>query len=363
MARTLSAALLAAQQAASRTPAIRILINGVNYSSRLLLLEHREEPYRDEATIVLNNSDRGLYSVSLPTSNLMGYRFRIAYGYYTGEIVAEPNGDGAGNEYVETADLWVKTQQIVSEEGHNVCILGCQGQWYYLREQRVMATLDAEAVKALDPAKVTNDPYFKKVFDGTMTVYQLIESVLENAIGWTLNAVPATNDGIIAAYKPVFTLEELPYAGVSLRKLIMMTKCYLRPKANLIWEVVYPQTTDLVNETYYSGQSPFFTKYGESMALVIPNRPVVFAGNPKGETPWPTPVIIGDTGAYTGNYVQVMEPEVAPAITTQTDADNRASVLLTRHESENRLSGSLIAYHDSRVELYDKVNVIDSRGT
>ena len=359
MARTLSADLLAAQQATGRKPAIRININSVDYSSRLLLLEHHEEPYRDYATIILNNADRGLDSVSTGTTNLLGRRFRIAYGHYTGQTVAEPNGDGAGNEYVDSADLWVKSQQMVSSEGQLVVQLYCEGQWMYAREQRVMAL--AEQIAVGDPDEVGSDPYFASVFERTKTIYELIESVIENALGWTLSAAPATDDGILTNFKPVFTLEELPYAAMVLRRLVSMTKCYLRPKANLTWEVVFPQTSDSVDETYYSDQTPFFLEYAEMLNLLIPNRIVVFAGNPDNLDEWPEPVIIGDTGAYSGNYDEVLECHLASTIITTTDAQNRADAIKARYQAET-LAGYLIVYHDARVELYDRVAVYDSRG-
>ncbi|KKK73008.1 hypothetical protein LCGC14_2898190, partial [marine sediment metagenome] len=217
--RTLSAALLAAQQADNRVPAIRILINSINYSSRLLFLEHREEVYRDSATIVLDNADRGLDSVATADSNLLGFRFRIAYGYDTGNAVAEPNGDGVSKEYSESADLWVKTQQMISEEGNLTCVLGCEGQWSYLRERHIIALL--ESIVGIDPSEVIDDPYFKKVFDATKTVYELLEQVIENAFGTTpgmsLNAFAGVQDGIINAFRPIFTLEENPYAAVVLK--------------------------------------------------------------------------------------------------------------------------------------------------
>lgn len=361
MARTLSADLLTAQQATQRKPAIRILINDVDYSDRLLFLEHHEEPYRDYATIILSNSDRGLDDVATEDNNLTGYRFRIAYGYYTGQTVAEPNGDGAGNEYVDSADLWVKSQQMISSPGQLVCVLYCEGQWAYLREQRVMALPDPSAIEVFDPSKVTDDPYFISTFEGTKSVYSLIESVLESAMGWTLDAAPATDDGILTDFSPHYSLEELPYAAAVLRDLIMMTKCYLRPKANLTWEIVYPQDTDTVDESFYSYQSPYFLEYAEKTNLITPNRIIVFAGNPDKLTVWPEPIIVGDSGAYIGNYDEVKEPTLAWTITSQTDADNRAEAIKTRYQAELQ-AGYLIVYHDARVELYDKVQVFDSRG-
>ena len=357
--RTLSAALLAAQQATKRIPAIRILINSVDYSSRLLRLEHREEPYRDYARIVLNNADRGLDSVASLSTNLLGYRFRIAYGYDTGEVVAEPNGDGVSKEYSETADLWVKTQQMITEPGGLVCVLECEGQWGYLREQHVMALIDQ--VQLGDPSEVTDDPYFVAAFDKTKTVYELIESVIQNAFGWTLNATPSPDDGILnGPFKPYFSLEKWPYAATVLTDLIEMTKCYLRAKANLTWDILYPQEDDSVDETYYSNQSPYFLRYAESLSLVVPNRVVVFAGNPLNEIPWPEPVIVGDTGAYSGSYVEVLEPKFAPSIESQPYAEDLANAILTRYNSE-RLSGYLLIHHDARVELYDKPRIEDLR--
>ena len=366
--RTLSAALLAAQQADNRVPAIRVLINSVDYSSRLLFVEHHEEPHRDYTTIVLDNADRGLDSVATASTNLLGHRFRIAYGYVTGNVVAEPNGDGATKEYVDSADLWVKGQQMISKEGQLFCVLFCEGQWTYLREQHVMAMPAATSIEITAPSKVkaeieggnADTPYFAAVFERTKTVYELIELIIEGAFSWTLNATPSPDDGILNDFRPVKSIEEHPYASVLLRELIQMTKCYLRPKANLIWEIIFPQESDAADETYYSSQSPYFLEYAENISLVIPNRIVIFAGNENNETPWPTPVIVGDTGAYSGSYVEVLEPDVAPTIMSQTDADNRAAAILTRYNSE-RQSGYIVIHHDARVELYDKVEALDSR--
>ena len=346
MARAVSGTLLAAQQAPKRKPYTRVVINSVDYSSRVLFIEHHEEAYRDYATIILDNHDRIFDFVSLS-----GYRFRIGYGLTT----------GAGSEYYETADLWVKTQSKVSSPGQLVCQLYCEGQWMYMRDQRMMALLNELAVG--DPDKVGADPYFIGTFEKTKTVYELIESVIENAMGWTLNAFAGTQDGIINSFKPVYSLDGLPNAADVLGGdeigLIRMTKCYLRPKANLTWDIVFPQDTDAVNEYYYSNQTPQFYEFSENDALVVPNRVVVFADyDPDAPE---EPIIVGDTGAYSGVYDEVLHFVLAPTIDNQTDADNLAAAVLTRFKAEE-LAGYLIVPHDSRVELYDRVKVEDWRG-
>ena len=363
MARTLSATLLAAQKATSRIPYIRVVINSVDYSSKVLFVEHHEEPYSDYATIVLNNADRGLDSVATLTTNLLGRRFGIGYGYTT----------GAGNEYSESADLWVKQQKMVSMPGSLTCELYCEGQWEYLSEQRLMAGVTG-GMAIGDPDEVGDDPYFISVFERTHTVYELLEMVLGAAgafgttPGMTLSAAPSPDDDILSEFKPYFTLDGLPYASEVLRRLIIMAKCYLRPRANLVWQVVYPQTSDAADATYYSRSTDalsnnemVFKSYAEALNLVIPNRYVVFCNNPDDLEEWPEPVMVGDSGAYSGNYDEVLDFQVDGTIILQGDANKRAAALLTRRKAEG-LAGYLIIPHDARVEMYDKVEVNDQRG-
>jgi hypothetical protein len=368
--RTISTALLSAQQSSSRVAAIRISINDVDYSDRLLFIEHHEEAYRDYATIHLNNSDRALDAVNAYDTNLLGYRFRVAYGYYTGEIVAEPNGDGAGKEYVDSPDMWVKNQHMISAPGQSFLELYCEGQWSYAKEKRVMALADSEGnatgdIESLDPNDVTTDPYFLAIFDRTKTVYELLTGVL-TAMGWTLSAAPSPDDEILTTFKPYLSLEALPYAATVLRdNLIAMTKCYLRAKANLVWEIVYPQSTDVAVATFYSSQAPYFLEFMSSQNILIPNRIVVFANDPLDEYGttgvWPQPVMVGDTGEYTGNYTEIIEAVPMRMITVQEDADKIAAAILARYKAE-QLSGYLVVYHDCRLELYDKIDVVDTRG-
>ena len=55
--RTIHADLVNAQDSGAADPFIYLEINSVDYSSRLISLEHREEQYRDRAVIILANSD------------------------------------------------------------------------------------------------------------------------------------------------------------------------------------------------------------------------------------------------------------------------------------------------------------------
>lgn len=330
--RSISGTLEAAQKAASSTPYIRIRIGGHSYSSRLLQLEHREEAYRDSATIVLRNNDRALDDV-----DFIGEYFEIGYGHKT----------GAGNEYSNAPGLWVKSQQFLSMQGVLTCMLQCQGMWGLLGEMRVMIGGDP--------------PAYDITYDRTHTVYELIEAVLA-AVDFDVSLVES--DGIIDSFKPLFNINELPYetAAAVLYRLISMTKCYLRPKSSKAFEIVYPQESDSRDEVYYSDKGHYFFENIESVNLLVPNSIVVFC-NQGEDGSWESLItgIAKDDDAIAAYGYEIIECHQAANINNQSDANARASAILTRLNAEV-LAGRLLVPHDARVELYDRVAVYDSRG-
>jgi len=79
VARSISGTMLAAQKASEKVPYIRIAINSIDLSGRLLFMEYIEEPYRDRATLVFRNDDRYFDS-----NSFVGYNFQIGLGFTTG---------------------------------------------------------------------------------------------------------------------------------------------------------------------------------------------------------------------------------------------------------------------------------------
>lgn len=359
---TITQALIDTQGDASRTPYIDITIDGTNYWSRLEYYEYHEEAYRDRATIGLNNRDGTLDAVDMD-----GEEFEIKPGY-------DSSGHGGSTtDTVALPTLWVKSHQIISVMGERIYQIYAEGQWMRLREQRVIAGVTGSANQGA--------PY-SNTFDATRTVYGLMELILEGAMSWTLNPLPSTDasppdnqtvdDGIINSFRPVFDINQMPFenAAALLYRLLWMTKCYLRAKNSKAWDVVYPQTSDAVDETYYSDKAHWFLEYAEKTILLIPNSIVVLCNqDPNNE--WDTdayPLITGtaqDTSTvdYTSSitkYTEIIQPFVAGNIRNQNDANARAAAILTRLKSEI-LAGRLVIPHDARVELYDKVNVLDAR--
>jgi len=340
--RVIHADLVTAQQSGATDPYIYLSINSTDYSSRLLALEHTEEPYRNQATLILTNSDRHFDSVSL-----LGKSFTIGYGYVT----SSGNrycGDGDGTEAMPT--LWVKSQSQVSMEGKLVCILYCEGGWFKLREHRFITTSDP--------------PHFNIEFVSTDTVYQLIEKALTET-GFTLSS--QSIDDIIQDFLPIFTANPLSFESPAsiIYRLIQMTKCHVREVEASNYEVLYPQTSDDMDETYYSDQAPQFKEYVEQVKLLIPNSIVVFC-NRDNSGAWSPDTMITGTASDADSiaaYGEVIEYHTAPYIDNQVDADRRADAILTRLKYEILGGRLLLPYHDARVELYDRVKVWDSRGS
>jgi hypothetical protein len=352
--RTLSTTLTTAQEAITNTSYIYLNINSTDYSSRLLSLEHVEEPYREQAIIVLDNHDRAL---DIDTVDLRGKQFYIGYGYVT----------TSGNEYLgdgtNTAmpNLWVKTQHTTSVEGKVVCVLTATGYWGKLRDIPYITV-------------GTADEYYYHKFGGTQTIKEIIELALTDA-GLTLNATFG-DDGIINTFKPFFVTNILSFPNLASliendagTGMLQKTKCYLRSEATNVMKLIYPQTTDDINETYFSDHIPYFREYTEKANLTLPNSILVFWGADEDGT-WTSTTAkanLLDPGTATdatsiAAYVEVKKIILEPDIATKAEAVSIAEAVLARIKSETLSGRIILPYHDCSVELFDRVQLQDNRG-
>jgi len=343
----LSATLEAAQVAASRQPYLYLLFTSYDegttynlssngsYGNRILLIDHSEEPYNEYAYIMLRDYDR-----ALPT-DLTGYWVEIGYGDVT----------GVGDEYAQTARLWVKHQQVVSAAGKLIIILELEGMWAKLKETKMM---------------LGTAPYFNATYT-TETPYDLITLFLSEADpAVTLAALGGQDDGIIDTYIPEFSVNEVEYfedAASLIYEAIKMTKCFLRPKTGLEFEVRYPLESNAVDLTIYSegtGVQKFY-EYADRKNLVIPNH-IYCVANQGADGLW-TDKIIAEAVSQDSIDAYGDTPDIvlAPELDNATDAENRAEVVLARMGDEEP-AGTLTIPHDCRIELYDYILVGDSRG-
>ena len=188
-------------------------------------------------------------------------------------------------------------------------------------------------------------------------------------MGWTLNPL-ATSDGIVDVYKPfmVFNVEQIESVGELLYRLLATTKSYLRVRANHVFDIIYPQTGDSVDRTWYSYQIPYFNEYLEKINVLIPNTINVLCNKttPASDPNWQTDtttIIVGTAtdSAQVEKYGEILDVYTEPLINNQADANNLAGAILTRIQAE-MMAGQLLIPHDAGLELHDGLSVVDTRG-
>jgi len=351
MARSVSDTFLAAQQAATNIPYCKLVFtskdagttvdlstDSATYGNRILLIDHTEESYDDFATIILRNQDRSIPSVK-------GYWTEIGYGY---TINGSPEYLGDGTNEGAPPRLWVKHQQSISAGGKLWEILELEGMWAKLREQ---------------PMRLGDPPLYSKSYT-TDTIYDIMVLILAE-LSMTLAAL-AEDDGIIDSLQPQFDIDIQPfeYAAPLLYRLLHMTASYLKALDDLEFEIKYPQSGDSVDLTFYSDQAPYFYEYLERINALVPNHFLVY-GNAGVDGLWldykvsasPHGIDQDEIDAYDEIYKIIL----AGALTTQAQVNSRAAALLARAKFE-QMAGRMYAPHDARVELYDRVSIVDSRG-
>ena len=348
MARTLSATYLTAQQAQNKQPYLKLLFehkteadvdlssDSATYGNRILMIDHVEEPYNDYATIIFRNVARDI-------PELKGYYIGIGYGYVT----------TAGNEYLGDGNnepapprLWVKHQQTVSAAGKLWEVIELEGKWARLREGLL---------------RMGDPPLYTVSFE-TDTIYDIIGLVLAE-FDMTLEAL-AEDDGIIDVLQPQFDINSMPfdYAQSVLYRLLNMTASYLKPLDALKWEIKYPHADDSIDADFYSYQAPYFYEYMERRNILRPNHIYVF-GNEGTEALWED-YIVGEAldQDEIDAYEDIVRIILSGTLTQQADVDARAAAILARAKFE-QLAGRMLAPNDSRVELYDRLGITDTRGS
>ena len=342
--RTITESLRVAQASSSVKPFIHLQFHGpsgntYDYSYRVINLEHQEKPYDDWAEIYLYDNDRQI-------PDLRGYWTEIGYGAHlaTGSV-----------EYSATPRLWVKNKQLYSFEGNLFMVLHCEGVFSHLAESNLVV--------------LGEPPEWEGQYPPDFTIYDTITNILE-AYGYSLDTLGGQDDGIIDTLCPQLWVNENPFENPLevIYRLIAMTKCFLRPKTNLAFEIRFPQESDTVQEHYSYNSPHYFHQYMEKINEVIPNHIVVFY-NQDEDGGWTN---VQQAEAFDDDSIvrcktlapttdgKITRYHIAADLTSATDANNRASAILTREKFEE-LAGQLVVPHDCRVELYDRVGIYDER--
>lgn len=181
------------------------------------------------------------------------------------------------------------------------------------------------------------------------------------------------SDEIITSFKPYFEVNAGNETGLTTLsyedrrevcyRAIMQTKSYLRARPGMVFDIIFPRSIEAVDLAYNTSQ---FYDFNQKLNEVVPNAVYVYcnqttdaAGNPSWASMFTG--IAKDTDAIArNNGVEIKGFYYAPTIDTQLDADNFAAALMTRIKAET-LSVGVVIPHDCRMELYDFVQVTDTR--
>ncbi|KKL00840.1 hypothetical protein LCGC14_2628450, partial [marine sediment metagenome] len=306
MARTLNADLLTAQVSGypvnGYQPAVRCILTSKNgltlivYSfdptvttNRLRHVEQTEERQNDSGIILLSNYDKAVPS-------LIGYQVDLGWGLNT--------TSGIQWASAVTPRLWVMVQSDISGGPKSAkpqlyTVLQLQGVWQVVLNRQPLR-LPSTANTPPDPTI----PLYRYDDENTIsaltgkTIYGVIEYLIETALSaqtgkvWTLDALGDQDDGQInstipfpSGGKPLRTINvdtpfEFQTYGSIIRNLLEETSCILIPRASLAFKIIYPQTSDTADETYYSSASsghPFYEVENRSLNMV-PNHVEIFGG-------------------------------------------------------------------------------------
>ncbi|KKK75403.1 hypothetical protein LCGC14_2874070, partial [marine sediment metagenome] len=324
-------------------------------TNRIMDIQHHEKMYDGYAFIVLRNNDR-----TIP--DLRGWWVEIGYGADTS------NFGGSGNESEKTARLWVTNQQSFSAPGVVVTHLILEDIWR--RWARLEVIFRGVA------------PYFQYNLDGSIsgwedtTPYGILEWLIETNLAQfdlagsraemagTLDALGDQDDGIINTQTPYFPIHK-NYIETGLeiaQRALGLTKCYLRTRKSINFEVRYPQASDAVDAIYYSDQVPYFHEYVETESVLVPNYVLIF-GNAGEDGLWTDFIWAQTPESLRGDNEELVSIVVAmPFVTDQGELETYRDAYIHRLQNR-RVAGRLIIRHDPRLEIHDKLMIFDSRET
>ncbi|KKN65911.1 hypothetical protein LCGC14_0477280 [marine sediment metagenome] len=406
--RTLTAALLTAQTSGypvgSYAPAVRCIFTSKDggtthdYSfdptvttNRLEHVQQIEERENDSGIILLSNYDR-----AVPT-DLTGYYVDLGWGLNTSSGILWDTAAGA-----VAPRMWIMRQSDISGAPK-----GSLPQLYTLFQlQGVWGAVLNKQPFLVESTPFSDIPLYKYDELNTIsaltgkTIYGVLEYIIEvllfaqTGLAFTLDDLGAQDDGEISSIIPfpsdntklLRTINDgspwyFETYGDVIRSLLELTNCILVPRADLAFRIMYPQSSDTADVTYYSSNAdghPFYEAENRRLNM-IPNHIEVYGGE-DAITGYPTVtghwydtdhfsgwVSPATLATYDGPFMEVKASGSTDRMLWETGLDtaekcrNKAAELGWQLKDQIRGTRVIIPM-DARVELYDRVEVNDARG-
>ena len=405
--RTLNSDLLAAQTYGYPTgegydPALRCIFTSKDggtthdYSfdptvttNKLLHVQQIEERGNDGGVIRLQNNDRAV------PADLTGYYVDLGWGHNT----------ASGIKWASAVSprMWVMSQHDISgglklTQPHLYTDFAMAGVWgAVLNKQPILSK--SYPLRDIDCHRHDEEYWILSLMN--KTIYDVLKQLIQNelsaqtGLSFTLDALGTQDDGQISTVIPFPTEltdsirlinadspSSFQTYGDLIRSLMELTKCIIIPRAGLAFKIVYPQSSDTVDETYYSSDAdghPFYEVENRRLNMV-PNHIEIYGGL---DETYGIPTVSGhwfDTDHYSGwvspaetaTYDGPFMPVVASGGTDnplwETGMDTEAECIVRAAQlgwqlKDQRLGTRVLIPMDARVELGDRVKIIDTRGT
>jgi hypothetical protein len=156
--------------------------------------------------------------------------------------------------------------------------------------------------------------------------------------------------------------------GTYFQRLLENTKCTMRAQSALAFKIMYAQTADAADKTYYSSTASGhgFYEAQDANLVMMPNHVEVrgydFTVDP------PTPTVVGHwydpdhfTGtAYTGSFMPVIKTEVQESLSSSAACSTLAETLGRNLKNQMR-GGRVIIPMDIAVEVGDRIAIQDAK--
>lgn len=326
--RTLSSTLEAAQRAESKIPYLRMVVGSETFGTeRVLRLDHEEQPHRETATIILDNSDG-----YLTAKNLRGNEVVLGNGFRT----------SAGNEYSNGFPLRVLSQSFQSIPNKLTCELNCVGLANELTEDR--------ADERYVPTTETIQTLTSGILEVTLAPF-------DQCPAYTVSYDGAL-DGLIDTVKPAdsFRIYVNSSRLAALRRLLDFTYCVMRPEDDGKLHIFKPVITGETYNYEYALNAHVFYAKTKSNTITIPNH-IVVRTPVDASTPYSGEATDDESIAA---YKTIKYYEIVAGLISNDQAQSIAEAILSKFQMHDKMAGATVPINVG-AEIYDYVKITDVR--
>lgn len=299
-------------------------------------VDQLQEPYREQANILLSNASQALTDV-----DLRGYKMTIGFGFVI-------NGSP---DYINQAPMWVVDQQYDSRPGKSDVTIVCQGIMSQMDDDRSDSEFEA-------PDDMPAFDIVKYIIEATLAPYDACQAY---TVDWSTVVVADDINFFYPGgnYKIYINSNRLKSA----RNILDNSYLFPRPESDGNVHLIRPTITGVDYDYVYelAGDHKFYINKSNKK-LIYPNYFMVYGGEYDDET---------QTYPYSGNAengtqialnngIEVRGYEYFSTITSDDQCDKLAAAIL-QNITLNENTCQAVVPMNCTAKLFDYCKIIDSR--